>query len=124
MAKFVNIADSIEGNSILVYTRKQIMSSFVELNNMGKMFKYKCSINTSSEITEELVPKEYKINSKSHLDLNDSLHADIIEVYCLSLLKFTKESNYTSTHSIQKCSSGNLSYAIITQPFRYILEKK
>ncbi len=122
MAKLINQEDSIEGEKVLINTRKQITQSPVKRKGI-RLFKYKCSRHSKTEITEELNPKKFKIKEISALNLGDLLEADVIEVYPSNMLRFVKESGYSSKHSIQTAESKSFTFAEIAIPFRFTLSR-
>lgn len=122
MAKFVDKGDSIEGKTVLINTRKQTFQTILKLRNYI-FYKYKCSINSKAEITEEINPKAYQLKESSHLNLGDFLEAEVIEVLSFTNLKFHEESGYTGRHGIQTATADEFAFAEIFMPFRFILEK-
>ena len=125
MTKYVNLGDSIEaGQTDLVSRKIRKVSSLVNIEGVGRFFKYKTKINSNIKITEELVPKEYRICPQSYLDLNDELECDSLEIYTESLITTGVLTNFTSVHGIQAGSINSFTYAKILTPWRFILERQ
>jgi hypothetical protein len=124
LSKYLNIDDSIEGLSILLYTRKYVSLTPIKKNGIGILFKYRCQINASAEILKELEKKECKFKKGCYLNKHDSLEAERIEIYCLNSINFSKEANYSSTHGIQRAKTKDFTHAVVSIPFRYILERR
>jgi hypothetical protein len=120
--KFINRGETIEGKRIAIKTRKQTLQTSVEIDNIGRCFKYLCQKNANASITEELDIKVSKFSEKSHLDINDSVSGDSIDLYSSDKLQFTKEANYSSKHGIQSSETKQYGCAQIRIPFRFALE--
>lgn len=123
MSDYTNLGDSLEGKKVRLETRKQLFKNTIIDSNLGTLYKFKCSIRSEAEITCELSPKKNQYHEKSHLDLGDCLKADSIEVYSKKNLKFDIISGATSTHKAQTVETNCYTYAQISVPFRFILEK-
>jgi hypothetical protein len=113
--KFVHNNSTIECDSAEVISRKIIPSSFIEIQNIGKCFSYKCSLNSEATIKKELNPKECKVNINSCLDLNAKLESDKLFVavakkkpYKFSLI------NLSGRHKAQYFMTDEFTYAAIT----------
>jgi hypothetical protein len=120
----VNHKESIEGECILIHTRKYIAQPPINKEGIGLLYKYRCQINSTATIRKELEEKKCKFSKGCHLNLDDSLEADGIEVLCLNMIRFIKQANYTSTHGIQMYETKVYTRAAITLPFRFVLERK
>jgi hypothetical protein len=121
MGEFQNRGDSIEGEKVHCNTRKAIPGGRFDFLGIGILWKYGCQTNAFVKIIEELNPKRFKYKSTSHLDLDDCISGEKIEVFSSDKLRFKKESNFSSTHGIQWSQSNSYTYAEIKIPYRYIL---
>jgi len=122
MVKYVAQEESIEGERVLVNTRKQIVQPPVSKG--GKILtKYLCSKNAQAEIKQELNPKIAIVKKASRLDLGDILEAHAIEVFTTQRLHFKKEANFTSVHGIQTAECIRFTFAEISVPFRFVLQR-
>jgi hypothetical protein len=121
MQKYADMGASIEGEKILIDSRKIDMRKQIRLPNGLKYWKYKCSKRSDAEIIEELNPKVFVLNQQSFLYKGDCISADIIEVLCKNRLKVKKMSNTTSTHGSQNTESKGYTFAAILKPFRAYL---
>ena len=124
--KFVNHGDTIEGKRIDIKTRKQTLQTSVEIDDVGRCFKYLCQIHATASITEKLdldiKTKDEKIKSNIHLEVDDCISGDSIDVYTLDRLKFSKEANYSHKHGIQSSETKRYGRSQIRIPFRFALE--
>lgn len=119
--KFVHNNSTIECDSAEVISRKIIPSSFIEIQNIGKCFSYKCSLNSEATIKKELAPKKCKVNHNSYLDLDTKLESDKIFVavaknkpYKFSLI------NLSGRHKAQIFVTNEFTYAAITSQLKNI----
>ena len=113
--KSVHNNASIECNSAEVISRKIIPSSFIELNNVGKCFSYKCSLNSEATIKKTLIPKEAIVNSNSLLNLESKLECDklFVAVKKNKPYKFCVI-NLTGRHKAQTFITDEFTFAKIT----------
>jgi len=123
MAKYIDIGDSVEGSKSSVYLRKVNKPILLNLEGVGRFYKYKSKIRAIIKITEELVPKVYKICETSNLNLNDELEGDIIEILLEEKVTFQLISNFSNVHGIQGNSINTFTYAKIIIPWRFVLER-
>lgn len=126
--KFINQGDAIEGNRVGITTRKQSLQTVVEIEEIGRCFKYLCQKNATATIVEELnldaIEKKEKLQKKIHLNIDDCVSGDSIDLYTLDRLQFSKEANFSSKHGIQTCETKQHCRAQIRIPFRFALEFK
>lgn len=120
MKKYIAQGESIEGEDILIKTRKISPKNPVNDSKLGILFYYKSSKHCISEILKGI--SEPIRDKNSHIDPGDCLEADVIEVYSVTRLKFKKESNYSSTHGIQYSTTKQYAHCLIEIPFRIFLE--
>lgn len=120
--EFINQGDTIEGKRLDIKTRKQTLQTSIEIKDIGRCFKYLCQKNVNASVAEELKEKVAKFADDSHLNLNDNIRGDSVDLYSLTRLQFSKESNYSSKHGIQYSETKKYGCAQIRIPFRFTLE--
>lgn len=124
--KFINHGDTIEGKRVSITTRKQSLQAIVEIEEIGKCFKYLCQKNATATIVEELSldakERNKKLQAKINLNINDCISGDSIDLYSLDRLQFSKEANFSSKHGIQHSETKRHCRAQIRIPFRFALE--
>jgi hypothetical protein len=76
------------------------------------------------KISEELNPKEQRICLTSHVNLDEELQADTIEIYTKRKVTLHLESNFSHVHGVQWNYTKCFTYAKIFIPWRFILEKQ
>ena len=113
--KFVHENASIECNSAEIISRKILPSSFIDINNIGKCFSYKCSLNSEATIKKELEPKKPIVNQNSNLENESKLECDKLFVavkrnkpYRLFII------NFTGRHKAQTFTTDEFTYAMIS----------
>ena len=123
MAKFMNVGDSIEANRSDILVRKVSSPILINIEGVGRFFKYKSKIRAIVKITEELLPKVHRICCYSNLNLNDELEADTIEIFTENKITLQLVSNFSNVHGIQANNVNAYTYAKIVIPWRFVLEK-
>ena len=124
MTKYVNLGNSIEANRSDLITRKiKKASSLINIEGIGRFFKYTTKINSNIIITEELVPKQHRICPHSFLDLHDELEGESLEIYTDLHIPMKTISNFSNVHGAQTGSINSFTYAKILTPWRFILER-
>jgi hypothetical protein len=128
MAKHLNVGESIECNKSRIAVRSvsknPTLVAIEGLNGKSyRFFKYKTKIRAIATIIEELNPKECVICEGSHLDLDDTLEAETLEIYTSKRMIFEVISNFSNVHGIQGDEVNHLTYAKIIIPWRFLLEK-
>jgi hypothetical protein len=124
MATFVNQGDSIEGGKSHIHVRKVTNPILIDIDGIGRFFKYKSKIRAIITITEELIPKIHRICCDSKLDLNDELDAATIDILTSKRIKTWKLiSNFSNVHGIQSNIVNDFTYAKILIPWRFVLER-
>lgn len=116
MTKCVHDGSAIECQSAEIVARKIVVSSFMEIRNIGRCFTYKCSRNSEAVITKELNPKEARHNLNSNLNLDDKVEGEnlFLAINDKRGLKITK-SKHTGTHNAQFFSTKDYTYAEISR---------
>ncbi|MGE0932487.1 hypothetical protein [Peijinzhouia sedimentorum] len=114
--KLVHNNASIECESAEIISRKIIPSSFIELNNIGKCFSYKCSLNSEATIRKEISPKEPKVNENSLLNLDSKLECNKLFVAVKRNKPYRRLSviNFTGKHKAQSLITDEFTFAKIT----------
>lgn len=113
--KLVHNNSSIECNSAEIVSRKILPSAFIELNNIGRCFSYKCSLNSEATIKEEIVPKNPLVNQNSNLDKETKLECDklFVAVKKSKPYKLCKI-NFTGRHKAQTFTTDKFTFAKIS----------
>jgi hypothetical protein len=124
MAKFIDVGDSVECNKSEVFVRKVNKPILLDIEGIGRFFKYKSKIRAIIKITEELIPKVHRICNSSNLSLHDELEGDTIEIFLEEKITFQLISNFSNVHSIQGNNVNSFTYAKILIPFRFVLERR
>jgi hypothetical protein len=114
---------SIEGQKVLVTTRKQVAQGTLFVQNIGLCYKYFCQKNARAVIELELSPKKPLLNPASCLNNGDSVQGQTLDLISDSRLKFAKEANFSSVHGIQTAKTIKFGSAMIRIPFRFVLDK-
>jgi hypothetical protein len=114
---FLDDGKAIEGEKLLIHTRKSILQSTISISGIGLCFKYLCKKNVRGEIQKELNPKKPYYFKNPALDYGDCLEGDSLEVYSNNRLNFAYVSNYTSVHGIQKATTKKYGAAAIRISF-------
>lgn len=124
MANFHFDGESIECDGSEINTRKNVASSILNHPIIGRCIRYLCSRNADSKIIKELNPKVAKIDIRSHLDLNDQIKGERIEVLVQGTkrLKFSVKGGHTSTHKVQTVQSKCYTYSKISKPFNNVID--
>jgi hypothetical protein len=117
----VNPNDAIEGKKINITTRKQVAQGLVEINGIGRCFKFLCSKNVRTCIMQESIPKVAVHFLNAMLNKGDNLEGQAIEVLSYNLLKFSIISNRTNVHGIQASDTHKFGAARIRIPFHFCL---
>lgn len=123
--KYINQGDAIEGKRVDIKTRKQNLQTSVEIDDIGRCFKYLCQKNATATVIEVLnvdsETKKEKINKKIHMEIDDCVSGDSVDLYSLDLLRFSKEANFSSKHGIQSSETNRFGRAQVRVPFRFAL---
>lgn len=116
MIKCVHNGSSIECQSAEIVARKIVVSSFMEIRNIGRCFTYKCSRNSEAVVTKELEPKKARHNMNSNLNLNDKVEGEnlFLAINDKRGLRITK-TNHSATHKAQLFSTKEYTYAEISR---------
>lgn len=123
MTKFVNPGDSVEGNKSDIIIRWISKPTLIDIEGVGRFYKYKSKKRAIIKITEELLPKVHRISPHSKLNLHDELNADVIEILTEYRIKKILISNFSSVHGIQCNTVSTFTYAKIIMPWRFVLER-
>lgn len=128
MAKYIQAGDSIECNKSRVSTRKVSTPVPLKIEKADggfiNLLKFKSKTNSNVTITEELNPKVGVISENSHLDLDDELEAQVMEIYIEGSANFKVISNFSNVHGIQSSNIDSFTYAKIVIPFRFLLDRR
>lgn len=123
--KYINQGDTIEGKRVDIKTRKQNLQTSVEIEEIGRCYKYLCQKNATVTIIEELdidaEAKKKKNDEKIHMEVADCVSGDSIDLYSLDFLRFSKEANFSSKHGIQSSETKRFGRAQVRIPFRFAL---
>jgi hypothetical protein len=116
MTKCVHDGSAIECLSAEIVARKIVVSSFMEIRNIGRCFTYKCSRNGEAVVTKELNPKEARYNLNSNLNLNDKVEGEnlFLAINDKRGLRITK-TNHTGTHKAQLFNTKEYTYAEVSR---------
>lgn len=113
---------SIECEKCEIISRKIEPSGLLEHPILGKVLKYKCTRDSSSEILTELNPKIFKCLLSSNLQLGDILKAKAIEVLSKKIVPERKSViNHSSQHKAEKIILKGYSFSQITYPHENVL---
>jgi hypothetical protein len=124
MTKFVEAGASIEGNKSDVFVRKVSKTpTLLNIDGVGRFYKYKSKIRAIVKITEELVPKIHRICERSNLNLHDELEAVTIEIFTENRISLQVISNFSNVHGIQANNINAFTYAKIVIPWRFVVER-
>jgi len=123
MAKFINVGDSIEAKRSDILVRKVSSPTLINIEGVGRFFKYKSKIRAIVKVTEELMPKVHRICCYSNLNLDDELEAGTIEILTENRISLQLVSNFSNVHGIQANNVNAFTYAKIVIPWRFVLEK-
>jgi len=114
--------ESIECEKCELTARKVVPSSPQIDDRLGRVIKYECSRNSSSENLKELTPKEYKYKITSNLELNTKLMADSIYLLTNQLKRLKLDVvNESGRHKASKGIINGFTYAEIKYPLENIL---
>ncbi len=123
MAEYYENGDSIESQKTLIITRKLVRESFIKLKPNSKGIKYKCSRNSSAEITQELVNKvqENLHGNNPHTQLGDKLKCENL-YFINESLKPVKGTLIMGSgqHEATQCNLKDRTYAEIERPFKHV----
>jgi len=127
--EYNQIGDSIECQESEVISRK-FSKGYPKKppNSDQNMMFYKCTLNTTAEITKELNPKAPKIDSTSAIDEGDYLNAKNIELWVDRKRRF-KEKEFelphkSASHKARKINIKDFNFAKIILRLDSIPERR
>ena len=113
--KFVHNNASIECSSAEIISRKILPSAFIDINNVGKCFSYKCSLNSEATIKKEIEPKKPIVNQNSSLDNESKLECDKLFVAVKRNKPYRLcKINFTGRHKAQTFTTDEFTFAKIS----------
>ncbi|MDP3928537.1 MAG: hypothetical protein Q8R57_05905 [Bacteroidota bacterium] len=119
--KLVYNNSTIECESAEVVSRKIVPSSFIELQNIGKCFSYKCYRNSEATIKKEICPKISRVNQYSKLDLESKLECENLFVAVRKNKPYKYDlKNHSGRHKAQTFITDAFTFAKITIQFSNI----
>ncbi|PIP54830.1 MAG: hypothetical protein COX07_03195 [Bacteroidetes bacterium CG23_combo_of_CG06-09_8_20_14_all_32_9] len=114
--------ESIECDKCEVIARKIVPSSPQIDDILGRVIKYECSRNSSTENLKELVPKKFKHKFSSNLDLGTILKADSIYIITTQFKRLKLDIiNKTGRHKASKGTINEYTFAEIKYPLENVL---
>lgn len=130
MATHIHEGDSIECSQSMIAVRKVSKTPTlvnIECKEEGRkmrLFKYKSSIRSIVQITEELNPLDSVVCENSHLVLHDTLEAAVLSIYTAKKVTLETVSNFSHVHGIQGANVNAFTYAKIDIPWPFVLNQK
>jgi hypothetical protein len=114
--------ESIECDKCELIAKKVVPSSPQIDDSLGRVIKYDCSRNSSSENLKELNPKVFKYKFSSNLDLGTKLNAESIYLLTSQLKRIKLEIvNETGIHKANKGIIEGFTFAEIKYPLVNVL---
>lgn len=106
-----------------VHGRKIVPSTLISHGDVGVCIRYTCERDSLAKITKERNPKECAYNEKAHLNTGDQIRGKSVVVYVASrrLVRRSKASGYSATHSNGYFETGEKTYAELTQEFQNLV---
>lgn len=106
-----------------VHGRKIVPSTLIRHDDVGLCIRYTCQRDSLVKITKERWPKVCAYNSKAHLDLGDQVRGKSVAVYVASkrVLRRSKVSGYSGTHSNGYLETHAQTYAELTEAFENLV---
>lgn len=114
--------ESIECDKCELITRKIVPSSPLFNSTIGRVIKYECSRNSSTEILKELDPKEFKYKFSSNLNLGTKLQAESLYLITSQLKKLKLDLvNESGRHKASRGTIDGYTFAEIKYPIANVL---
>lgn len=114
--------ESIEAEKCNVIARKLNVSSYLDIQNVGKVLKYDGKLNCEAEIIEELDPKKFKYKLTSYLDSGSKLKAKDIFLYSKVFRKPPQQLiNKSGRHKSQHYCFKKYTFAEIKTPLQNVI---
>ena len=114
--KLVYDNSSIECFSAEIISRQILPSSFIEYENVGKCFTYKCKRNSEASILKELIPKTPKINQNSYLDIGTKVECENLFIAVCKLKPYKIDViNHSGRHKAQVIMTNEFTFAKISK---------